>query len=324
MAASAPTALQEDLDEDEDDDDLDEDAPATETPAAETPGTDQDSPGTESPEEETEEPETGEDDDGLPQEEFHVTCSGAILNAGETHTVQCNTSPGASLSLGSTASQVGGTVSLSGSDITYTAPAAYRGTGQDLFTVIAAGPDGQEARTQVIFTVHGNATDPGTPATTPPPTEAAPPAAPDSPTSGTQNPDNGTGPTSPGMPTQQSPTSGTTSPGAPTSPSPTATSSAPSWSESPLTFFPLPGFPQLDQDIPEGPQATASASPEGPEETSEEDDEAAESDADREDEDENYGDLAETGMGTAGWAALTAAVALLLGGIALLLSRRTA
>lgn len=76
---------------------------------------------------------------------------------GATVTVACTAAEGTRLALGSSESAIGGTISHSGLEITYTAPASVEGTPTDPFTVVAVGPDGERTTTQVSFTVYGAA-----------------------------------------------------------------------------------------------------------------------------------------------------------------------
>lgn len=86
-----------------------------------------------------------------------IRCESRGLYPGATVTVACTAAEGTRLALGSSESAIGGTISHSGLEITYTAPASVEGTPTDPFTVVAVGPDGERTTTQVSFTVYGAA-----------------------------------------------------------------------------------------------------------------------------------------------------------------------
>lgn len=271
-------------------------------------------------------PEDDEDDDATePTEEpspepapLNIQCSNSSVPPGASVSVFISAPPGTSLALGSTSSQLGGSISLSGNEVTYTAPSSYVGTGQDFFTVEGTDSQGQRATCQILFTVYGETPSP-TPPASPDPDQGAtsPPQSPE------LTPTPGTTPPATEQPATEQP--GTAAPaeppivdGQPTA-VPPSVPGAPSPSqgpERPSILLPVPGIPMLPWLPGAGVEPTASATPgETPES------ELAESDTDSEDEGD---DLALTGMDAQAAAALTIVALLIIGlGVgSLTLSRR--
>ena len=247
-----------------------------------------------------------------------IQCSNSSVLPGASVSVFIIAPPGTSLALGSTSSQLGGSISLSGNEVTYTAPSNYVGTGQDFFTVEGTNSQGQRDTCQILFTVYGETPSP-TPPGSPDPDEGAT-SVPQSPE---LTPTPGTTPPATEQPASEQP--GTAAPaeppildGQPTA-EPPSVPGAPSPSqgpERPSIVLPVPGIPMLPWLPGADVEPTASATPgETPES------ELPESDTDSEDEGD---DLALTGMDAQAAAALTI-VALLISGLgvgSLTLSRR--
>lgn len=131
-----------------------------------------------------------------------VSCTNATLNLGETITVICSTVPaGLPVYLGSTSSSIGGSIQISGNELTYTAPEELHGTVGDSFTVRV---EGEEAITQVTFTVLGtNGPAPSSPTPTysePSPTQTQTPPATATPEPPPQTTETSSPPPPPGAP----------------------------------------------------------------------------------------------------------------------------
>lgn len=221
---------------------------------------------------------------GTPQDpaESGLSCEGAGVNPGETVTVTCTAPEGSTLELGSTNSAIGGTVEISGFDITYTAPSAVDGTPSDPFTVIAGHPDGSSTSTQVAFSVYGTVNgDDGAE-----PTQSLPPVPPDATEESTPAPTETAAAAPPGTPTGGG-----------------------------LPNLPIPGLPASPWDnLP-----TETEEPEaGSHTTHQSDDEKAE-DTEADDPEDL---LAQTGPEQAAWAGSLAIASILLGAAALRMSRR--
>ncbi|WP_147104800.1 hypothetical protein [Nesterenkonia populi] len=302
-----------------------EDGSPTETspPDPTTPATDEPSPTpteTETPPA-TDEPSPTPTETETPTEaptEFSITCGGnASLYPGETTTVTVSAPSGTQLSPGAPSS-LGGSVSLSGNQVTYTAPDSLSSTGQDVFTVSGTSPDGETDACSITFTVYGQDAP-----TSPPPEE--PTGSPTDP--GTESPD----PESPGAedPGTEAPNGG----GAPT-PTEDGPGSTPASSPGDLS---VPGAPDTSASTPT-PQAgdgygltlpgisglmdPSSGNPHVP--GGAEEDEAAEpSDEDQdESETQNENDAALAQTGASLWATLLALLAIVLGAAATLTARR--
>ncbi|WP_300344480.1 hypothetical protein [Nesterenkonia sp.] len=255
------------------------------------------------------------DDAGETTGALAVTCDSdgrAGVDPGETVTLTCYTTEEATLGLGNSQSQIGGSVELSGNQLTYTAPAEAYGTPQDTFTVVATPPEGEEAEAQVIFTVYGTESPSPTPVPTPTepdPTDQPSATTPPDPT-GKQDPTDGQGVTE--FPT--SPPAGEPTTVAPEGPSVPGTPHGGSEQEG-LSPLPVPGSPWNEI----GPGSDAS----GPSEVSSEPEEDDEPNAaERDDAAADPGELAQTGDGRALWAGVLAFGAAAMGLLAVLLTHR--
>lgn len=231
---------------------------------------------------------------------LNIQCSNSSVPPGAKVSVFISAPPGTSLALGSTSSQLGGKINLSGNEVTYTAPSS--GQGQDFFTVEGTSAEGQRATCQILFTVNGATAVPKEEETPPPaPTELPATEQPATEQPATEQPGTAAPPEPPivdGQPTAVP----TSVPGAP------SPSQGP---ERPSILLPVPGIPMLPWLPGAGVEPTASATP----------GETPESDADSEDEGD---DLALTGMDAQAAAALTIVALLIIGlGVgSLTLSRR--
>lgn len=226
---------------------------------------------------------------------LNIQCSNSSVPPGAEVSVFISAPPGTSLALGSTSSQLGGKIDLSGNEVTYTAPSS--GQGQDFFTVEGTSAEGQQATCQILFTVNG--------ATAVPEEEETPPPAPTE-LPATEQP----GTAAPAEPPilEGQPTA--VPPSVPGAPSPSQ------GSERLSILLPVPGIPMLPWLPGASVEPTASATPgETPES------ELPESDTDSGDEGD---DLALTGMDAQAAAALTIVALLIigLGAGSLTLSRR--
>ncbi len=246
-------------------------------------------------------------------EPLNIQCPNSSVRPGESVSVFITAPTGTSLALGSTSSQLDGSISLSGNEVTYTAPSSDVNNGQDYFTVEGTDSQGRQGTCQILFTVYVETPSPPDPdqgATSPPqspeptPTPSTTPPATEPPA--TEQPGTTAPPEPPivdGQPTAVPPSV----PGAP-SPS--------QGSERPSILLPVPGIPMLPWLPGAGVDPTASATPgETPES------ELPESDTDSEDEGDG---LALTGMDAQAAAALTIVALLIIGlGVgSLTLSRR--
>ncbi len=79
-------------------------------------------------------------------EAFSFECPRTSINAGEQATLTINAPSGTQLSLGPGGSSLGASVSLSGSQLTYTAPESVTGTQQDTLTINGTSADGETFR----------------------------------------------------------------------------------------------------------------------------------------------------------------------------------
>lgn len=102
-----------------------------------------------------EDPNTEDDPTTAP--EPTVSCQGTtMVYPGETVTVRCSASGAEGFRLGTTVSQIGGSISHQSNTLTYSAPQDAETTLTDLFTVVALDAQGQEiATTRVQFTIYG-------------------------------------------------------------------------------------------------------------------------------------------------------------------------
>ena len=255
--------------------------PADEPTTSPLPEDDEADDATEPPEEPSPEPEP-----------LEIQCPNSSVPPGASVSVFISAPPGTSLALGSTSSQLGGSISLSGNEVTYTAPS--RGQGQDFFTVEGTDSQGRQGTCQILFTVYGETPSPPDPdqgATSPPqspePTPTPSPTPPATEQPATEQPGTAAPPEPPIVDAQ--PTA--VPPSVPGAPSP---SQGP---ERPSILLPVPGIPMLPWLPGVVGEPTASATPgETPES------ELPESDTDSEDAGD---DLALTGMDAQAAAALT-------------------
>lgn len=284
----------------------------TPTETEEPEGTPTPQPTTAPPAESDDEPETGTPDDGgdpAEPEDFALSCYNASLDAGTSTSVTVTAPQGTTLSLGSTASTMGAQVSIQGSQVVFSAPASA--SGQDTFTVTGSGPDGQSATCQVTFTVYTPSGSPTPPEETPSPTDPASPTSPGTSAPGTpgSTPTTGLGggaptPTSDGVESiPASPPADLSIPGSAGESEAGAESSA-----SGGYGLTMPGISGLMNPSNGNPHVSG-----GEDRSSESSDEEAAEDEDP---------LAQTGTNL--WASLLALLAIALGSVAVIVSRRRA
>lgn len=151
-----------------------------------------------------------------------VRCAGTTsVPPGDTVTVQCSASGAQSFAFGTDISQLGGQVRMEGNQVIYTAPDHLDTANTDVFTVIAYTADGEQLdTTSVHFTVYGAPASPtqppgsgtetpgagsGGPGTTAPETSAPSPAESHPQESAADSPPDTDHPPVPGFPTATPP-----------------------------------------------------------------------------------------------------------------------
>ncbi|RJN32769.1 hypothetical protein [Nesterenkonia natronophila] len=182
--------------------------------------------------------------------EVDVNCTNITIEAGQSARITCSTDPaGATLSLGTTSSQIGGTITVEGNQVQYQAP--IEGSGEDNFTVIARAPDYDDGRTGLTVRVTPPTGGTDSPAPTAP-TETLPPSPSPSPNSTTsappeeastppQNTENNAIP-----PTEETPPEAENPPAnEPTASAPPNTPDAPEPEDD--LVLPVPGMPNLPE-----------------------------------------------------------------------------